>query len=600
MKKIISLSSFFLIVVVAVIIIGFANDAFLSSNDNSNITGDQQYNKTTLNKSNRISEVIYSKKLLLKFDQINIFTYNKQPKNSKSLNSFTRAASSLKLSRRNLELFIKSAKQNIVFRIPMSEGKYMELELTQQTVISPDFELASKSPSGEKQEPYTPGIYYRGIIKGDENSIASISVFEDNVIGIMSNAYGNYVLGRVKGNSNSFKEDYIFYNDADLLISNDFKCHVDDYDAKFVRALTEATGNLNNSNNGFNSDQATLPVKVYFEADYKMYQDNNSSLTEVANTITGIFNSVSTIYQNENIPFEIRKIAAWTSIDPYAYLSSSIPILLEFGGRTQDNFEGNLAHLLSTRNEGLGGIAWVRVLCMEFSPQDSAGRYAFSNIETSYNNYPTYSWTVGCITHEMGHNLGSMHTHACVWPTGGIDLGAIDSCYASGENIGICFPGYLQTGTWIPRVGTIMSYCHLTASQGGGINLTYGFGSLPGDTIRLRYNQAPCLERTMNSSEIPVAFNLLQNYPNPFNPGTNLKFALPHDANITLRVFDINGREIAELVSGRFYEKGIHTYYFDSQRYSLSSGIYFYQLGATDPIKGNQVYTEVNKMILVK
>ena len=252
MKKIISLSSFFLIAIVAVIIIGFANDAFLSSNDNSNNTGNKQYNRTTLNKSNRISEVISSKKLLLKFDQVDLFTFSKQPKNSKSLNNFTRAASSLKLGKRNLEQFIKSAKQNNEFRIPMSEGKYMELELTQHTVISSDFELVSKNSYGERLEHYTPGIYYRGIIKGDENSIASISVFDNNIIGIMSNAYGNYVLGRVKSNSNSFNEDYIFYNDADLLVTNDFKCHVDDYDAKFVRALTEATGNLNHSNKGFN------------------------------------------------------------------------------------------------------------------------------------------------------------------------------------------------------------------------------------------------------------------------------------------------------------------------------------------------------------
>jgi len=93
----------------------------------------------------------------------------------------------------------------------------------------------------------------------------------------------------------------------------------------------------------------------------------------------------------------------------------------------------------------------------------------------------------------------------------------------------------------------------------------------------------------------------MQNYPNPFNPGTNLKFAVPHDANITLRVFDINGREVATLLSGRFYSKGTYSYYFDSQKYLLSSGIYFYQLIATDPSKGGQVvHSEVKKMLLVK
>jgi hypothetical protein len=464
----------------------------------------------------------------------------------------------------------------------------MVLELTQHTILSPEFILTSKNLSGEKPEQYTPGIYYKGIIKGDNNSIAAISIFEDKVMGVISNAAGNYNLGEIKNESSSFNEDYILYNDADLLVANNFNCDVDDYDSKFIRDIKEASQNINRDN-GANSDAATLPVKIYFEADYQMYLDNNSNIQTVGNYITSVFNVVTTLYSNENIPVQIKKIAAWTSTDPYVNLSPSYPILLEFGGRTQDDFEGNLAHLLSTRNEGLGGIAWIRVLCMPFSQQDSAGRFAFSNIDMTYSPYPTYSWTVMVITHETGHNLGSMHTHACVWPTGGYYLGAIDSCTtAEGNCFSFTQPNYN---------GTIMSYCHLN----GAISLTQGFGPLPGDTVRLRYNQAPCLQQTINSSESPATFDLMQNYPNPFNPGTNLKFAVPHDANITLRVFDINGREVAVLLSGRFYSKGTFSYYFDSQKYSLSSGIYFYQMIATDPSKGNQVvHSGVKKMLFVK
>ncbi|MFN8331580.1 MAG: hypothetical protein U0T81_10250 [Saprospiraceae bacterium] len=50
--------------------------------------------------------------------------------------------------------------------------------------------------------------------------------------------------------------------------------------------------------------------------------------------------------------------------------------------------------------------------------------YAYSNIYSSYQDVPTYSWTIEVMTYEMGHNIGSNHTHWCGW-TGG----AIDNCY---------------------------------------------------------------------------------------------------------------------------------------------------------------------------
>jgi hypothetical protein len=168
-----------------------------------------------------------------------------------------------------------------------------------------------------------------------------------------------------------------------------------------------------------------------------------------------------------------------------------------------------------------------------YEPGSQSGRYAFSELENTYNNVPIYSWTVEVITHETGHNFGSQHTHACVWPT---VSGQIDSC--------VNIQGESCVGVDVPNPnGTIMSYCHIPA--GGGINFTRGFGPLPGDTIRLRYSQALCIDNPLNSSETPVVFNLLQNYPNPFNPSTNIKFALPQDGLVTLKVFDVTGKEVA-------------------------------------------------------
>ena len=75
--------------------------------------------------------------------------------------------------------------------------------------------------------------------------------------------------------------------------------------------------------------------------------------------------------------------------------------------------------------------------------------------------------------------------------------------------------------------------------------------------------------------ELPEAVTLSQNYPNPFNPSTRIDYALPEGGNVRLAVYDMHGREVAELVSG-FRTAGRHTVRFDGR--ALPSGAYVYRL----------------------
>ena len=77
------------------------------------------------------------------------------------------------------------------------------------------------------------------------------------------------------------------------------------------------------------------------------------------------------------------------------------------------------------------------------------------------------------------------------------------------------------------------------------------------------------------ASSLPVEFSLHQNYPNPFNPTTTIQFALPQGAPVTLKVFDITGREVATLIDGEL-QSGNHRIEFDGSR--LASGVYVYQI----------------------
>ncbi|MCL4510227.1 MAG: T9SS type A sorting domain-containing protein [Bacteroidetes bacterium] len=85
-------------------------------------------------------------------------------------------------------------------------------------------------------------------------------------------------------------------------------------------------------------------------------------------------------------------------------------------------------------------------------------------------------------------------------------------------------------------------------------------------------------------------FKLLQNYPNPFNPSTVIEYQLPKDAHVSIRVYDILGREIATLVDGE-HTAGYHEITFNGSRFA--SGVYFYRLTAPG-------VNQINKMLMIK
>jgi len=88
----------------------------------------------------------------------------------------------------------------------------------------------------------------------------------------------------------------------------------------------------------------------------------------------------------------------------------------------------------------------------------------------------------------------------------------------------------------------------------------------------------------------PAAYKLSQNYPNPFNPSTVIKYAIPNDGMVILKVYDILGNEVASLVNS-YQKAGNYNVNFDA--HSLSSGIYLYKIDSEN-------FTDTKKFILLK
>jgi len=132
------------------------------------------------------------------------------------------------------------------------------------------------------------------------------------------------------------------------------------------------------------------------------------------------------------------------------------------------------------------------------------------------------------------------------------------------------FPGSASfTNTTTPRSRNYTMYTRINPTTGGQIPIGI----------------------TTVSNQVPSKYSLKQNYPNPFNPSTNIRFELKSASVVNIKVFDIAGREVAQLVKGENVQAGIHEVKFDASR--LASGVYFYKLETPD-------FTETKKMMLIK
>lgn len=89
----------------------------------------------------------------------------------------------------------------------------------------------------------------------------------------------------------------------------------------------------------------------------------------------------------------------------------------------------------------------------------------------------------------------------------------------------------------------------------------------------------------------PVSFMLSQNYPNPFNPKTKIDFRIPNDAVVTVKIFDMSGKEVKTLINGEQRKANYYTLDFDAT--GLASGVYFYRINADK-------FTATKKMVLLK
>lgn len=364
------------------------------------------------------------------------------------------------LNERVLQHIFTNKNTYIELAVPYN-GSTINVLLYRVEVLAKDFHVDTDKGANV---PHTNGIFYRGIIKGDTNSVASFSFFQNEMSGIISApGIGNIVVGRLQRGGNL--SNYIIYNDTKLTIPFSFKCGFTDNST-----LPDFQGR---------STQSTLSercVTVYFELDYDSFLDNGEDVDAATNWITGIFNNVQTLFENEGVTTALKSVYVWTIPDPYSG-EASYDYLNQFYF-TRPIFDGDVGQLITTNGGGLGGVAGgIGSLCSDTN-------ISFSDVFYNYEDVPLFSWTVQVITHELGHVYGSPHTHGCYWNGNNT---SIDGC---GTTAGF-IEGDCEVGEIPENQGTIMSYCHLI--DGVGINFANGFGEQPATRILNHVESSLCL-----------------------------------------------------------------------------------------------------------
>jgi len=349
-------------------------------------------------------------------------------------------------------------KDHLSFTLPTNSGT-ISLDLVRVNPYSEDFVLTTSD--GRTVTNYDQGQHYRGVIAGDPNSVAAVSIYDGKIMAMFSDANeGNMILAPTKHDESV----YVLYND--LLHKNMPQSECSTPDDGLGSQLE-----LPPSDVGTSLPLSEACVRFFFEVDEDIH-DDKGGVTGASNYTTGIYNQVATLYANEQINTVISQINVITNNSPY---SGSVSQMRSQFQAKYNTLNGDLGQLLTYK--GSGGIAaGFAGIC----PSNIDASLSVSSIGSSYNTVPTYSFTIMVVAHEFGHTFGSRHTHACVWNGNNT---AIDSC--SGSTEGSCsLPGNPANG------GTIMSYCHL---QSVGINFNLGFGPQPGDLIRSRVVNGACL-----------------------------------------------------------------------------------------------------------
>lgn len=353
------------------------------------------------------------------------------------------------------------------------EAGEAQLELERFDLFAANAEILVHEDSKIRRRPPRKGAYYHGRVSGHQDSLAVLSV-DDNgkTQGIVQLGDRVWLLNddrpdrrqRLNLRSRSMPEQALTSQPAEPM-----RCGLD------TLKQTESSQQSLPVTQAMALEPliAPLPAGQLFQATiaietdgefYALFGNAESATAYIAN----LFAYASTLYERETqTRLALGQINLWpnAATDPWSFTSTSAG-LTAFGRYWSNNKQAvprTTAHFLSGKNLG-GGIAYLDALC---SNDYGYGLSASLRGDFAINN-PQPLWDIIVVTHEIGHNFNSQHTHN--YQNIGGDVNPVDSCPSG------FLPGLSSLSGGAPGAGngTIMSYCHQLTGGYRNISLTFG------------------------------------------------------------------------------------------------------------------------------
>ena len=321
-----------------------------------------------------------------------------------------------------------------------------------------------------------------------------------------------------------------------------------------------------------NSYYVTIPTTLYTKP---------SMASMTSDSVTFNFTVSSAVQNNYAIPtrLKIKQEDTNTVLDKIIYIKVGSGNII-----FADSAENGLNNWTVNTTNG-----WGIVTSSYHSPTHSFTDSPSGNYPNSTDNPMTLTYALNTASSPMV-NLSFWHKY--------ITEASYDFCYVEVSNDNgttwntvASYDGTLSTWTYvsldISQYTNSSSQVKIRFRLNSDQSLNYD-GWYVDDIKLLAYQQTPL--SVGNEGETPLTYKLSQNYPNPFNPVTLISFAIPKTGFVSLKVYDLLGKEVSSLVN-ETKTAGSYNVMFDASK--LSSGIYFYKLETSS-------FTDTKKMVIIK
>lgn len=390
------------------------------------------------------------------------------------------------------------------------DGRDVTLDLRRDLTFTPATRVVGMTSRGPVRFDHRSVVTYRGSLPDDPLSVVAVTLTADHLVADVHTRGRRTVIGTDR--TNDLRHVLVNVDAATTTSSVPCRMADDAVPQRVLDMIREASAKPLDMTQATDTLEMTLAI----EADYQLYEEMKKNMSAATAYLSNLYAVCSQIYERDlHTKLTVNFMRVWQEADdPYSDDVSVFELIEPFKqyyNANMDTVQRDVAVLMTLRG-GQGGIAGsIGGLCME------EGSYAACDASGSFAQLPTWSWDVNLVTHEIGHVCGGLHTQSCLWPGG-----PLDSCVNSES--GNCVP-YDKT---VPRVGTIMSYCHQTRGSGGGVELV--FHPRHRVTLRSFIERASCIgDRTVPQRNVLTGRVLDVDSKQPI-PGARLTIGAYADA----------------------------------------------------------------------